>query len=309
MSSQPPQRRVHEDVPAALDRFDITGALETIWDYVRGLNRYVEQTKPWELAKDPEREADLDRALFELADGLRIAAVALSPYLPETATSILTALGQSTDVVVGAGRIRPDRRRPPGSRRRSRSSRASTRLPSRDRHPRAPRCARGCGRRARPGARGRSEPRDHDRHRARLVPGRARAGRGQRRRLRRARHRPPPGGKRRGASCPRAARAARQRACGRRGGDRSRLPLRRRDEGRAAATLRGAARAGARAQASGRDPYARGERRHRVDAPRARGHGRHALLLRAGSPCGRARARLVLLLRRQRHLPEGRGAA
>jgi methionyl-tRNA synthetase len=91
-------RKVRDDVPAALDRFDITGALETIWDYVRGLNRHVEQTKPWELAKDPAAEADLDRVLYELADGLRISAVALSPYLPETAERILGALGQSTDV-------------------------------------------------------------------------------------------------------------------------------------------------------------------------------------------------------------------
>ena len=43
---------LRDDVPARLDRFDVTGALEAIWDVVRGLNRYVEQTKPWELAKD-----------------------------------------------------------------------------------------------------------------------------------------------------------------------------------------------------------------------------------------------------------------
>ncbi len=65
---------------------------------MRSLNRHVEQTKPWELAKDPEREAALDRVLYELADGLRIAAVALSAYLPDTATQILAALGQSADV-------------------------------------------------------------------------------------------------------------------------------------------------------------------------------------------------------------------
>ncbi len=102
--------KVGADVPAALDRYDITGALETIWDYVRSLNRYVEQNKPWEIAKDPAREADLDRALFELADGLRIAAIALSPYLPETATRILAALGQPTDVAwenVAYGRTAP----------------------------------------------------------------------------------------------------------------------------------------------------------------------------------------------------------
>jgi methionyl-tRNA synthetase len=101
---------VHDEVLEALDRFDISGALETIWDYIRGLNRYVEQTKPWELAKDPDREDDLDRALYELADGLRIAAVALSAYLPETSGLILAALGQSADVAweeVAYGRTVP----------------------------------------------------------------------------------------------------------------------------------------------------------------------------------------------------------
>ncbi|MDQ3066895.1 MAG: methionine--tRNA ligase, partial [Actinomycetota bacterium] len=93
--------KVHDEVPAALDRWDVTGALETIWDYVRGLNRYVEQTKPWELAKDADRSDELDRALYELADGLRVAAVALSAYLPETSVRILEALGQPLDVAWG----------------------------------------------------------------------------------------------------------------------------------------------------------------------------------------------------------------
>ncbi len=86
------------DVPALLDRFDITSALDLIWVYVRSLNRHVEQTKPWELGKDPARKDELDRVLFDLADGLRIAAVALSAYVPGTAEKILEALGQPLDV-------------------------------------------------------------------------------------------------------------------------------------------------------------------------------------------------------------------
>jgi methionyl-tRNA synthetase len=89
---------LHRDVSAALDVFDLTGALETIWEYVRGLNRHVEESKPWELAKDPARADELDRVLFELADGLRIAAVALSSYVPETAARILDALGQPPEL-------------------------------------------------------------------------------------------------------------------------------------------------------------------------------------------------------------------
>ena len=90
-------RTVHDGVPVALDAFDISGALDTIWTYVRRLNRYVEERKPWVLAKDEARAAELDRVLYDLADGLRIAAVALAAYLPETSVRILEALKQPAD--------------------------------------------------------------------------------------------------------------------------------------------------------------------------------------------------------------------
>ena len=100
-------RRMHDEVPALLDRYDITTALDRIWAYVRRLNRHVEQTKPWVLAKDPEQSAGLDNALYELADGLRVAATALFAYVPQTSTQILEALGQPVDLSwenVAAGR-------------------------------------------------------------------------------------------------------------------------------------------------------------------------------------------------------------
>jgi methionyl-tRNA synthetase len=93
-----PLAALHADLPARLDAWDLTGGLEAIWDVVRELNRHVERTKPWELAKEPQRAGELDRVLFDLADGLRVVAVCLSPYLPETAPRILQALGQRADV-------------------------------------------------------------------------------------------------------------------------------------------------------------------------------------------------------------------
>ncbi len=93
----PAARGVHDDVPPLLDVFDITRALDRIWEYVRGLNRHVEQTKPWALAKDEARADELDRVLYDLADGLRVSAIALSAYIPETSQRILTALGQPDD--------------------------------------------------------------------------------------------------------------------------------------------------------------------------------------------------------------------
>jgi methionyl-tRNA synthetase len=94
-------------LPARFDDFDISGALESIWEVVRALNRHVEQTAPWELAKDDARAEELDSVLYTLADGLRGVAVALSAYLPDTAARIVAGLGQSGDLAwenVAAGR-------------------------------------------------------------------------------------------------------------------------------------------------------------------------------------------------------------
>ena len=87
-------RATRRDVAARLDAFDLTGALERIWEVVRALNRHVEVSAPWQLAKDEARAEELDRVLYDLVDGLRAVAVALASYLPETSTRILAALRQ-----------------------------------------------------------------------------------------------------------------------------------------------------------------------------------------------------------------------
>jgi methionyl-tRNA synthetase len=100
---------LHAEVPRLFDAWNVTGALEAIWDVVRELNRHVERTKPWELAKDVARTDELDAVLYDLADGLRAVAVALSAFLPETAPKILAALGQPADLVwagVASGGLR-----------------------------------------------------------------------------------------------------------------------------------------------------------------------------------------------------------
>jgi methionyl-tRNA synthetase len=99
--------RVRTEAAARLDEFDLTGALQVIWELVRALNRHVEQAAPWELAKDDARSAELDRVLYELVGGLRAVAVALAAFVPETAERILAALRQPPGVAweeVAAGR-------------------------------------------------------------------------------------------------------------------------------------------------------------------------------------------------------------
>jgi methionyl-tRNA synthetase len=83
-----------ESVSDHLDRAEITLALEAIWSRVRRLNRYVEEQAPWNLAKDDSAAAKLDEVLYGLAEGLRVVTVLLYPYVPQSATQLLTALGQ-----------------------------------------------------------------------------------------------------------------------------------------------------------------------------------------------------------------------
>jgi methionyl-tRNA synthetase len=76
-----------------IDVYDPTGALERIWEVVRGLNRHVEAQAPWQLAKDEASRLELERTLYDLVDGLRAVAVALAAFLPDTSGRILVALG------------------------------------------------------------------------------------------------------------------------------------------------------------------------------------------------------------------------
>jgi methionyl-tRNA synthetase len=91
-----------DQVGAAIDRGDLTQALEVIWQRVRRLNRYVEEQAPWQLAKDDARAGDLDRVLRTLAEGLRVVTVLLSPWLPESSVKLLDALGTPDLSLAGA---------------------------------------------------------------------------------------------------------------------------------------------------------------------------------------------------------------
>ncbi len=79
---------------ARLDAVEITAALETVWEYVRRLNRLVEEEAPWKLAKDEAQAGRLDAVLHGLAAGLRLVALVLYPVIPGSAVEILRRLGQ-----------------------------------------------------------------------------------------------------------------------------------------------------------------------------------------------------------------------
>ena len=77
-----------------LDRAELTQALEVAWTLVRRLNRFVEETQPWVLAKDEADPERLDEVLYNLVEGIRVTTLLLVPYLPRAARRCSTALGE-----------------------------------------------------------------------------------------------------------------------------------------------------------------------------------------------------------------------
>jgi methionyl-tRNA synthetase len=84
---------ITDDVCARLDRIDVTGALDAIWQRIRALNAFVTSEAPWQLAKDPAKAEHLDAVLYTLAEGLRVVSLLLQPWMPESTDKLLTALG------------------------------------------------------------------------------------------------------------------------------------------------------------------------------------------------------------------------
>lgn len=70
-------------------------ALDTLWEFVRSMNRYIEDRAPWKLAKsaEPADREKLEATLAHLAEGLRLTAVAITPVMPTVAAKLHACLG------------------------------------------------------------------------------------------------------------------------------------------------------------------------------------------------------------------------
>ena len=73
--------------------FAFSRALTVVWEFIGAMNRFVDYSAPWELAKDPARKQSLDAVLYTLIEGLRIIAGLVSPVMPDTARVMSEQLG------------------------------------------------------------------------------------------------------------------------------------------------------------------------------------------------------------------------
>src|SRR5262245_24943319 len=89
-----------QDVLEAMEHFAFQRALAAIWEFLAILNRCVDATQPWALAKDPGQRSLLDEVLHTLAQALNGAAVLLTPFVPEAAEKIRAAISARAEPTI-----------------------------------------------------------------------------------------------------------------------------------------------------------------------------------------------------------------
>jgi methionyl-tRNA synthetase len=87
-------------------------ALQTIWDLVSAANKYIDDTAPWTLAKDPANTERLGTVMYNLLEAVRLIGLLVAPFMPQTALSIEQTLGRDAAALVldgqdGWGGLKP----------------------------------------------------------------------------------------------------------------------------------------------------------------------------------------------------------
>ena len=75
-----------------MNKLEIGFALDEIFDVLRRLNKYIDETTPWALAKEEEKKDRLETVLYNLLESIRVCANHLNPFLTKTSDEILKQL-------------------------------------------------------------------------------------------------------------------------------------------------------------------------------------------------------------------------
>ena len=83
---------------AMMENMDINGAIKDIWQLIGRANKYIDETEPWKLAKDPANASRLNTVLSNLLEVLSMVSVLVEPFIPTTSRRIRAQLGLPLDV-------------------------------------------------------------------------------------------------------------------------------------------------------------------------------------------------------------------
>ena len=79
-------------VNACMDKLRVADAITEIFALFKRCNKYIDETMPWALAKDPEQKDRLNTVLYNLVESIVVGASLLEPFMPETSEKILKQL-------------------------------------------------------------------------------------------------------------------------------------------------------------------------------------------------------------------------
>src|SRR5699024_5282478 len=80
-------------VETAMEKMQFSVALAGVWELVNRTNKYIDETEPWNLAKEDATQDRLGNVMAHLVESLRITAVMLQPFLTDAPQEIFRQLG------------------------------------------------------------------------------------------------------------------------------------------------------------------------------------------------------------------------
>ncbi len=87
------------DYKKYMEDYQFDEALKSLWSVIGRANKYIDESMPWKLGKDPAMAHRLGTVLSLLAEELKLSALMLAPVMPRTAQKIWSSLGQSGAIV------------------------------------------------------------------------------------------------------------------------------------------------------------------------------------------------------------------
>ena len=84
-------------VEKKMDTLEIGSAIDEIFELLRRSNKYIDETTPWILAKDDSQKDRLETVLYNLLESIRVSAIILKSFLPETGESIIKQINNNKE--------------------------------------------------------------------------------------------------------------------------------------------------------------------------------------------------------------------
>lgn len=82
-----------EDYKQFMKDFSFHRALGIVWELINALNKYIDETGPFLMARDPEQRGRLKTVIYCILEALRFISILLSPFMPDTSRKMLDQLG------------------------------------------------------------------------------------------------------------------------------------------------------------------------------------------------------------------------